>query len=290
MKSSDLFDILGGIDDKFYEEARLPEEEYGGAILLERHPVRGFISLMLPVAACLALAAAVMIGAEMINGRNDMVPNSSVPVIEGYPELELDRVPHISDGGDYSAMLTSISVGEYKVGLLGEDIALMNDGTLHAARLYAALFLDGELINSEEILLDNAAPDYAGYELSPGSLGLYLEHCELDGGDLIIFTDRSPEYLTGAEAECVFFTINNGRLRTLMGDHSALSGEVGSCERIRFDHRLDKSTNTIRSGLLLYTFEPRLFGATDFRFYPAYTVTPIPEPEHIEDPVSSSPD
>lgn len=29
MKSDKLFDLLGEIDDKFYEEARIPDEQYG---------------------------------------------------------------------------------------------------------------------------------------------------------------------------------------------------------------------------------------------------------------------
>ncbi|MDE7362791.1 MAG: hypothetical protein K2N38_12750 [Oscillospiraceae bacterium] len=286
MKSDELFDILGEIDDKFFEEARLPDEEHGDEVVLERHPFRGFMSIFLPIAACIAIAVAVAFGAKMINGRNDVVPpnTSGSTALAGYPRIALDSVPDISDAAalQYSALLTSITVGEYDVCLLGDDIHTdQNDDMerLHVARLYIASSKDGELINKEEIRLDSASPEYSDYELSPNWLDSYLEHLEMDGGDLIIFKDcGSFRYMLCLSTESIFFTIGNGGIRKLAGDRSALSENDGTmryCEELHFDYQFDRQANTIRSGGLLYTFYPEKFGLNQY----AYAVNIVAHPE-----------
>lgn len=74
MKSTELFSLLGEVDDKYFEEARLPDEEQGYEAVPERHPFRGLMSILLPIAACIAIAVAVAAGAKLINGRSEVTP------------------------------------------------------------------------------------------------------------------------------------------------------------------------------------------------------------------------
>ena len=139
MKSTELFELLGEIDDKFYEEARIPDEQHGVEVVSEHRPIRGFLGIFLPIAACVAIIAAVVIGADIISKNAGFVgPNnpdselssdapftsdsgvssvetssstssedSSVPVItdnevirlEDYPPIDLEKVPDLNGSG-----------------------------------------------------------------------------------------------------------------------------------------------------------------------------------------------
>lgn len=137
MKSSELFDILGQIDDKFFEEARQPDAQQGELIVAESRPFRSFMSIFAPIAACVAIIVAVVIGANFISKNAGIVkPNdsdstsdatlssdsstvsnnessvstpesdSSVPPVddgkihlEDYPPINLETVPNIQEGG-----------------------------------------------------------------------------------------------------------------------------------------------------------------------------------------------
>lgn len=78
MKNTELFDLLGEIDDKFYVEARIPDEQYGVEVVSEHRPFRGFMSIFMPIAACVVLIAAVAVGADFIQRNAGLVyPNDS---------------------------------------------------------------------------------------------------------------------------------------------------------------------------------------------------------------------
>ncbi|MCM1168131.1 MAG: hypothetical protein NC401_19275 [Ruminococcus sp.] len=144
MKSSELFDILGGIDDKFFEEAKQPDAQQGEIVIAETSAFGRFMSIFAPIAACVAVVAAVVIGANFIGGNAGIVgPNesdstssdvtlssdngtvsttestssgdeSSVPEnngktrIEDYPPIDLDSVPDIKGSG----LETQMSAGD----------------------------------------------------------------------------------------------------------------------------------------------------------------------------------
>lgn len=138
MKSTELFDLLGEIDDKFYREARIPDEQHGFEVVSEHRPFRGFMSIFLPIAACVAIIVAVAVGANFVSRNAGLVgPNdpdsdssadvtlssdsgvsssdmnsstssgeSSVPVqndreirLEDYPPINLAEVPDIKGSG-----------------------------------------------------------------------------------------------------------------------------------------------------------------------------------------------
>ncbi|MBD5128689.1 MAG: hypothetical protein HDT43_02005 [Ruminococcaceae bacterium] len=143
MKSTELFDLLGEIDDKFYEEARIPDELHGDEIVSEHRPFSGFMSIFLPIAACVAMIVAVGFGANFVKRNAGIViPNtfdsdssaensissevvssddvnsssssedSSVPVqndreirLEDYPPIDFDTVPDM-EGGPFETQLT----------------------------------------------------------------------------------------------------------------------------------------------------------------------------------------
>jgi len=78
VKSYELFDILGEIDDKYFEEAKQPDAQHGEVIVAESSPFRSFISIFMPIAACVAVVAAVVIGADLIGKNAGFVgPNDS---------------------------------------------------------------------------------------------------------------------------------------------------------------------------------------------------------------------
>ena len=74
MKSTELFDLLGEIDDKFYIEARIPDEQHGVEVVSEHRPIRGFMSIFLPIAACVAIIAAVAVGANFVKRNAGILP------------------------------------------------------------------------------------------------------------------------------------------------------------------------------------------------------------------------
>lgn len=78
MKNTELFDLLGEIDDKFYVEARIPDEQYGVEVVSEHRPFRSFMSIFAPIAACAALIAVVIVGANLIQRNAGLLnPNES---------------------------------------------------------------------------------------------------------------------------------------------------------------------------------------------------------------------
>ncbi len=78
MKSSELFDILGEIDDKYFEEAKQPDAQHGEVIVAESSPFRSFMGIFVPIAACVAIIAAVVVGADFIGKNAGFVgPNDS---------------------------------------------------------------------------------------------------------------------------------------------------------------------------------------------------------------------
>ncbi len=138
MKSTELFDLLGEIDEKFYIEARIPDEQHGVEVVSEHRPIRGFMSIFLPIAACVAIIAAVAVGANFVKRNAGILPpnypdsdlssdapftsdmivssydmsstsseeSSAPPVVddkeirlEDYPPIDLDNIPELQGGG-----------------------------------------------------------------------------------------------------------------------------------------------------------------------------------------------
>lgn len=150
MKSTELFDLLGEIDDKFYIEARIPDEQHGVEVVSEHRPIRGFLGIFLPIAACVAIIAAVAVGASFVKRNAGILPpnypdsdlssdapftsdmvvssydmsstssgDSSVPPVvddkeirlEDYPPIDLDNIPELEGGG----LLTQIEHQDKKL-------------------------------------------------------------------------------------------------------------------------------------------------------------------------------
>lgn len=291
MKNTELFALLGEIDDKYFEEARLPDEEHGYEAIPDHQPFRGLMSILLPIAACIVIAIAAAVGAKLINGKNEVLPPdtgttvspSEITPAEGYPAISLADVPRLADGNSpaYNATLTSVAAGEYGVCLVGEDIRIKDDENtpiLNAARLYLELTQNGGIIDTKEIRFDGFSPE-DGYELWFDDLDSYLLHTFIDGGELIIFRNNNFfNRMLDIGIEHIFYSIYNGKLAELYGDHSAFENDspVYSCEKLKFDvgfnEFIEGTTNTLFSNGRLYTFHPENFGADQAK-YPSYTVT-----------------
>ena len=181
MKSSELFDILGQIDDKFFEEAKQPDAQEGEIIIAETTPFGRVIRIFAPIAACAAVIVAVIFGANFINRNSGLVgPNesdsssdvtlssdnsavsdsnsstsesdSSVPVddrkirIEDYPPINIAEVPDIKASGLEAQM------GDYEL-LKKATLATLKCGEYD-------LYMLGESIHMDKSYNDNLLYSY----------------------------------------------------------------------------------------------------------------------------------
>ena len=74
MKNTELFDILGSIDDKFYDEALGGDSERPMQIRI-KNPAFSIKNVVVPVAACLAVAAGIGVTAHFLNKAGFVDPN-----------------------------------------------------------------------------------------------------------------------------------------------------------------------------------------------------------------------
>lgn len=77
MKNTELFDILGNIDDKFYDEALGGDSERPVEILIKK-PAFSIKNVLMPVAACLAVAAGIGVTAHFLNRTDFIDPNRTI--------------------------------------------------------------------------------------------------------------------------------------------------------------------------------------------------------------------
>lgn len=185
MKSFELFDILGEIDDKFFEEAKQPDVQHGEIVIAESRPFGSFMSIFAPIAACVAIIAAVVIGANFVSKNAGIVkPNdsdstsdvtlssdvstvsntessvstteseSSVPPVddrkirlEEYPPINLAEVPDIKGSGLEAQM------GHYDELLQKATLATLKCGDYE-------LYMLGEYIHVDKSYNDNLLYSY----------------------------------------------------------------------------------------------------------------------------------
>lgn len=287
MKSTELFDILGEIDDRFYEEARLPDEQHGVVVISEQNPFKAFMSLFLPIAACIAIAVAVAVGAKIINGR-ELVDSSVVDSlgaamtnynIADYPPLDLESVPYIKGNavdtqGKYadkklrSATIATIKCGEYDVSLLGDYIHIDGYADPNALWVYdltLALSKDGELINTEGVYMSTYD---RGYSIDLASVSSHLEYYELNGGELIML--KNLNYVN----QTSFYTITgSGRLKVLVGDEDGISNHsLKYSVYLKDDYTVDTQSNVIYGDGMLYSFHCENFDLEPSTAAPAYII------------------
>ncbi|MCM1166001.1 MAG: hypothetical protein NC299_12120 [Lachnospiraceae bacterium] len=109
MKSTELFDLLGEIDDRFYEEAKRPEEQQGVEIVREPANFRTFLSFGVPIAACLAVIAAVAVGAGIVSKRAGFVaPNDPDSSLINISQENSSSLPVIIDSASSSSEESSV--------------------------------------------------------------------------------------------------------------------------------------------------------------------------------------
>lgn len=340
MKSSELFDILGEIDDKFFEEAKQPDTQQGELIVAESRPFGSFMSIFAPIAACAAIVVAVVIGANFINrnagivGPNDSdstsdvtlssdsstVSNteSSVPPVddgkihlEDYPPINLETVPNIQVGGlgavmgNYDllekATLATLQCGDYELYMLGRSIHIDTSSEpypLYSYDMTLAVVKDGEVISSDGPHTFSVSNHQGGYQLVAFDLNNYLEYFELNGGNLIVFQYHEPGQNEMWDYECTFFTITeDGELRFLMGDNSAISGgNPATVAYLSGHYTVDSENNTLTDGDVVYKFNCENFGLNpydaihytaemtlDLSEYPMLDMSQVPDLAEIKD-------
>lgn len=93
MKNTELFDLLGKIDDKFYDEALGGDTERPVEIMIKR-PAFSIKNVILPAAACLAVAAGIVTTVHFLNKADIIDPNPAAS--NTIPDVVLEN-PDITD-------------------------------------------------------------------------------------------------------------------------------------------------------------------------------------------------
>lgn len=98
MKKEELFDLLGGIDDKFYEEAMEDEfQEPAEIVITEEESTRSFPRALFTAAACIAITAGVCLtGARLYDGANNSL-NDNIRYCRDYIS---DFYPNVTENAD----------------------------------------------------------------------------------------------------------------------------------------------------------------------------------------------
>lgn len=303
MKNTELFDLLGEIDDKFFEEAKQPDAGQPDEIVIsERTPFKALMSIFLPVAACIAVIVTVIMGANIIAkngtlfGPNESdsdvsISDSSEIRLEDYPPLDLGSVPDIRGNGwetqqknPYAklqkATLATLQCGEYELYMLGSYIHI--DKSNDPAKLYSydvtlALVKDGKVISGIAPRFESLEIGHGGYELHLYRLQNYLEYYELDGGELILFKYYNNSFGTTI-VPTTFFTIDNtDSLKMLFGDFSKVySSTTDYCANLSA-YTVDTAANTLTDNSNVYSFDCAKFDSSK-SWEASYTVMPRFEP------------
>lgn len=116
MKGMELFDMLGEIDDKFFEEAAPPDIQRPVEIAAEKRGLkRTLLGIVMPIAACIAIVAAIGIGIGFIGQNTFLRPNIS---LSEYTALDKENTQDIQP----KVILDTKELDDYKILLLAHDV------------------------------------------------------------------------------------------------------------------------------------------------------------------------
>lgn len=177
MKGMELFDMLGEIDDKFFEEAAPPDTQHPVEITAEKRGLKyKLLSMVMPIAACLAIVAAIGIWIGFIGQNTFLRPNIS---LSEYTALDKENTQDIQP----KVILDTKELDDYKILLLAHDVrnsyfilpvAGPGNHSFHVinfSRLFVVLEKDGKAVaQSDDLDIDHLDFDTLSEYIQPFDL------------------------------------------------------------------------------------------------------------------------
>lgn len=236
MKNTQLFDILGEIDDKFYEEAKQTDAQEPVELTAEKRGVKKtIIGIIMSAAACIAVAAAIGIGIKYIDGNLLLQPNVSLSKYTAFDENNTDVQPQV--------ILDEKELEGCRVLLLGHNVehcymfAELGGGDPRHDVTYSNLFIalekDGKVVAKSEDL-------DIGY-LSFDRLSEYIQPFELkDGKGFVMYS-----YIGSKTGSARLYSIKGNRMIRL---RDAKSADAGAESEITPSFTADYESNALVCG------------------------------------------
>lgn len=187
MKGMELFDMLGEIDDKFFEEAAPPDTQQPLEITAEKRSLKHtLLSIVMPVAACIAIVAAIGIGIGYLGQNVFMQPNIS---LSEYTAFDKENTQDVQS----RVILDTKEFDDCKVLLLAHDVSneyleLLIAGPqnhvyhqIRYSRLFVVLEKDGKAVaQSDDLDIEHLDFD---------SLSEYIQPFDLkDGKGFVLYS------------------------------------------------------------------------------------------------------
>lgn len=196
MKNTELFDLLGEIDDRFFDEALGGDNEKPLKIDTSRRPAKWY-RIATSIAACLMLGVGAVIMAHVIN-RPSLTPpdpNSSgyVPAGSGYyaeyPVSPLDQIPTFADGdsaeneNSAKATLTVAKLGNYDICLAADGVFRLAERAdrIYAKKVQLILVKDGKQLSSAFFLWESILEEPHAYAFDLKFSNISVDVFELSG-------------------------------------------------------------------------------------------------------------
>lgn len=228
MKNNELFDLLGEIDDKFYEEAReeLPQEPTV-IRLNERGSKKALLRNIAVTAACLAVVAAAGTAIALRGGNGTLTPDSQTASYADITESDILECKELAFNSGYSSMLPDMTAGDSRI-FWGERVMDLNfDGNyevviildidfFHYADGKESVFVfnktaDGMKLTGEFKRADGLESLEQLYPYESGGEKFYYYPTRVADGDLrhsavnvVLFDEESETYRSEAAIFCEF--------------------------------------------------------------------------------------
>lgn len=231
MKNTELFDLLGEIDDKFFDEALGGDNEMPLKIDISRRPAKWY-RIATSIAACLMLGIGAVIVAHVIN-RPSMVtpdPDSSGYTHTGsgyyaeYPVSSLDQIPTFADKdsaeneNSAKATLTVAKLGNYDICLAADGVFRLAERAdrIYAKKVQLILVKDGKQLSSVSFPWESASEKPCAYVFDLTFSNISVEAFELYGFDAAAVRYRSADS-DRSGTECSLVGIKDEKVSLMYG-------------------------------------------------------------------------
>lgn len=172
MKGMELFDMLGEIDDKFFEEAAPPDTQQPVEITAEKRGLKHtFLGIVMPIAACIAIVAAIGIGIGFIGQNSFLRPNISLSEYTAFDanthEVQSQTILDKKELDGYSiALLAHDARKLYRESIFGEHHPIVI-----FSKLFVVLEKDGKTVaQSDDLDIDHLDFDSLSEYIQPFDL------------------------------------------------------------------------------------------------------------------------
>lgn len=208
MKNTELFDLLGEIDDRFFDEVLGGDTEKPLKIDTSRRPAKWY-RIATSIAACLMLGVGVVILANVIN-RPSLTPpdpDSSGYTSTGsgyyaeYPVSPLDKIPTFTDTGSAEnessakATLAVAKLGNYDVCLAADSVFRLAERSdrIYAKKVQLILVENGKQLSSASFLWESVLEEPHTYAFDRTFSNISVDVFELSGAAAAAVRYRSAD-------------------------------------------------------------------------------------------------